>query len=175
MKKIGLLSDTHGYLDESILDSLEGCDEIWHAGDIGNLGVVEKLQKIGPLRAVYGNIDGWEIRKLYPEWIRFDCEGLNVLMIHIGGYPGKYSKYALPLLQEFTPGLFISGHSHILKIITDRSRGMLHINPGACGQEGFHKIRTIVRFSIHATRLSNMEVVELGMRGALKRDSKDEH
>lgn len=162
MKKIGLLSDTHSYMDTKILGYLTDCDEIWHAGDFGAYEVVEKLDTLGkPIRGVYGNIDGPEIRHRFPEHLRFECEGMQVWMTHIGGYPGKYPARIRNVLREDPPGLFICGHSHILKVIPDREHHLLHINPGACGNEGFHRVRTIIRFEIDAGRVSKMEVVEM--------------
>jgi putative phosphoesterase len=165
--RIGLLSDTHGYLDEGILRHLQSCDEIWHAGDIGSKEVTDKLASIKPLRAVYGNIDGNELRKEFPEDNRFTCEGVDVLITHIGGYPGRYSQHASRLIRDNPPKLFICGHSHILKILPDTKFGLLHMNPGAAGQHGFHIIRTMIRFSIDDTRIHSAEVVELGRRGAI--------
>ncbi len=167
MMRIGLLSDTHGYLDDQIIDALTNCDEVWHAGDFGGNGVAERLMALKPLRGVFGNIDGREIRGLFPEDLRFDCEELNVFMTHIGGYPGKYTKRVKDLLEENPPGLFVCGHSHILKIMRDPKLGLLHINPGACGQEGFHLMRTLVRFSVQKGAIFGLEVVELGRRGRL--------
>lgn len=165
MKKIGLLSDTHSHLDEQIFDFFEGCDEIWHAGDIGDLTVADRLEAFRPFKAVYGNIDDKEARLRYPEDLWFDCEGMSVFMTHIGGYPGRYNKRVRQLLAEKPPALFICGHSHILKVMPDEKLKLLHINPGACGRHGFHKVRTIVRFQIEESRLSNLEVIELGLRG----------
>jgi putative phosphoesterase len=160
MKRIGLLSDTHSFLDERIFSWFEACDEVWHAGDIGNMQVAEQLEAFRPLRAVYGNIDGSEIRSKYSEDLRFQCEGVDTLITHIGGYPGKYSPRIRPILLEAPPKLFICGHSHILKVIPDKTLGLLHINPGACGKEGFHKVKTIVRFMVEDGRILNLEVVE---------------
>ncbi len=168
MIRIGLLSDTHSHMDEGILTSLAECDEIWHAGDIGSVEVVGQLQALKPLRAVYGNIDGYPIRQMYPEHLRFEYEGLQVLMTHIGGYPGKYAPRIRQMLTANPPGLFICGHSHILKVIPDSNLHLLHINPGACGKEGFHKVRTLVRFTIKAGKIENLEVVELGLRGKIQ-------
>ena len=165
MKRIGLLSDTHGYLDEKIFGYFEDCDEIWHAGDIGNLQVVEQLEQFRPLRAVYGNIDDAIIRQEFPLNLRFSCEGMEVFMTHIGGYPGRYNRRVREILQKEPPDLYICGHSHILKIMPDPKLDLLHINPGACGNHGFHKIKTIVRFSISDGQLHDMDVIELGMRG----------
>lgn len=165
MIRIGLLSDTHSYLDEHILDYLEACDEIWHAGDIGDPAVTDRLSELRPLRAVYGNIDDAGLRRQFPLDQRFVCEGLDVWMTHIGGYPGRYERRVREGLQRNPPGLFISGHSHILKIMPDPKYDLLHVNPGACGHHGFHSMRTLVRFSIAAGRISDMQVVELGKRG----------
>lgn len=165
MKKIGLLSDTHSQLDDSVFQFLEPCDEVWHAGDIGNIAVADKLEAFRPFRAVHGNIDGQQVRLRYPELLRFDCEGVDVLMTHIGGYPGKYAPPMRELLRSHPPKLFICGHSHILKVMNDPALGLLHMNPGACGNEGWHKVKTLLRFDLNAGRIENLEVVELGKRG----------
>ncbi len=165
--KIGLLSDTHGYLDEKTLSYFEDCDEIWHAGDIGTIEVVDQLESFKPLRAVYGNIDGHQIRVRCPEHAHFQAEGLRIWMTHIGGTPPRYNKAIKKGLSAARPDILICGHSHILKIMTDKENsGMLFINPGAAGRHGFHKVRTIVRFELTARRIHNMQVVELGKRGA---------
>ena len=161
MKQIGLLSDTHSYWDERFNQYFADCDEIWHAGDIGSLEVIERLSKIGPVRAVYGNIDGQNIRTVFPEVNRFTIENTTVLMKLIGGYPGKYDKSVKHLLLEEPPQLFISGHSHILKVLFDKKLNLLHINPGAAGKYGFHTIRTIVRFKIDNGNFTDLEVIEL--------------
>ena len=161
MKRIGLLSDTHGYWDSRYLKYFESCDEIWHAGDIGSSELAERLAAFRPFRAVYGNIDGQDIRIQYPEINRFTIEGTEVLMKHIGGYPGKYDPSIRAQLFVRPPKLFISGHSHILKVKYDKTLGMLHINPGAAGKYGFHKVRTLVRFSIDRGNFSDLEVIEL--------------
>ena len=161
MKQIGLLSDTHSYWDERFNQYFADCDEIWHAGDIGSLEVIERLNKICPVRAVYGNIDGQNIRTVFPEVNRFTIENTTVLMKHIGGYPGKYDKSVKHLLLEEPPQLFISGHSHILKVLFDKKLNLLHINPGAAGKYGFHTIRTIVRFKIDNENFTDLEVIEL--------------
>ena len=162
MKKIGLLSDTHSYLDERILHHLSGSDEIWHAGDFGTTAVAEELATVAPLRGVYGNIDGRDVRDTQPLVQAFDIEGLRVLMTHIGGYPGHYSPAARALLQQERPGLFISGHSHILKVMPDAKLGLLHLNPGAAGRHGFHKVRTLLRFEVVAGKVQQLQVIELG-------------
>ncbi len=161
MKRIGLLSDTHAWWDERYLKHFEQCDEIWHAGDIGSVEVAEKLAAFRPLRAVYGNVDGHELRLMFPEVLRFEIEGADVLMKHIGGYPGKYDPSIRNALLMNPPKLFISGHSHILKVKYDDHLGLLHINPGAAGTYGFHKVRTLVRFEIDGGKFQNLEVIEL--------------
>jgi putative phosphoesterase len=161
MKKIGLISDTHGYLDDSVFKHFENCDEIWHAGDFGTIELAEKLQAFKPLRGVYGNIDGQDIRSLYPEHLRFTCEELNVWITHIGGYPGKYSPAIREEIYRNPPGLFITGHSHILKVIYDKNISCLHLNPGAAGKQGWQKVRTLLRFSISAEKIHNLDVIEL--------------
>ncbi|MBQ8594311.1 MAG: metallophosphoesterase family protein [Bacteroidaceae bacterium] len=161
MKRIGLLSDTHAYWDDRYLKYFEECDEIWHAGDIGSLELAERLDAFRPLRAVYGNIDGQEVRLRYPQTARFSVEGAEVLMKHIGGYPGNYDRSIVGTLMVRPPQLFISGHSHILKVKFDKTLNMLHINPGAAGIYGFHQVRTMVRFSIENGQFKDMEVIEL--------------
>ncbi len=168
MKKIGLLSDTHGYLDETIFTHFKDCDEIWHAGDIGSLGVADRLEAFKPFKAVHGNIDGGKLRQRYPENLRFDCEGLDVWITHIGGYPGRYSTRVREEIKADPPGLFIVGHSHILKAMPDKGLGLIHLNPGACGKEGFHKVRTVMRFEVLDGKLGQLEVIELGLRGAVR-------
>lgn len=164
MIKILLLSDSHSYIDDRILDYASQADEIWHCGDFGNPQVIEKLEKITTLRGVYGNIDGEKVRKIFPEVSRFTIENVEVLMIHIGGYPGKYSPLAKKEIAEKAPKLFISGHSHILKAMYDQKNNLLHLNPGACGKEGWHKTRTMMRFEINGDKIENLEVIELGKR-----------
>ncbi|HIZ06091.1 MAG TPA: metallophosphatase family protein [Candidatus Phocaeicola gallistercoris] len=161
MTKIGLLSDTHGYWDERYLQYFEPCDQIWHAGDIGSLTIAERLNSFRPFKAVYGNIDGQDIRKLFPEINRFTIDEADVLMKHIGGYPGKYDISIRNILQENPPTLFISGHSHILKVMYDKKLNLLHINPGAAGKYGYHTIRTLIRFTIDKGNFSQLEVIEL--------------
>jgi uncharacterized protein len=162
--RIALLSDTHNYLDPGIFKYFDGCDEIWHAGDIGTISICEQLAAIKPLKAVYGNIDGQDIRIQYPKDLRFNCEGMDVWITHIGGYPGHYSPLVKPEIFNHPPQLFICGHSHILKVIYDKKLGFLHINPGAAGNHGFHKVKTLVRFSIEAAAIKDLEIVELGQR-----------
>ena len=164
MTTIGLIADTHGYLDPAVFHHFERCDEIWHAGDFGNLALAEELAAFKPLRGVYGNIDGHDVRLQYPETLHFTIEGLPVFMIHIGGYPGKYAPRVGKMLKDAKAGLFISGHSHILKIVPDPALNCLHINPGAAGKEGWHKVRTLVRFTISNAKLTQCEVIELGTR-----------
>ena len=161
MTTIGLLSDTHNYLDDAVFHHFKDCDEIWHAGDIGSAPVAEKLASFKPFKAVYGNIDGYDIRSVYPESLRFTCEKVNVFMIHIGGYPGKYHPQVKKELKEHPTQLFICGHSHILKIMYDQSYECLHINPGAAGKQGWHKVRTLVRFSIDQKEIKDCVVIEL--------------
>ncbi|MBV2227746.1 MAG: metallophosphatase family protein [Sphingobacterium mizutaii] len=162
--KIGLLSDTHGYLDDAVLKHFEKCDEIWHAGDFGSMEVIEKLEAFKPLRAVYGNIDDKDIRLKFPEHLRFHCEQVDVWMTHIGGYPGKYSPLVKPEILNNPPKLFITGHSHILKVQFDPKLQLLHLNPGAAGKQGWHQIRTAMRFEINGEKIENLEVIELGSR-----------
>jgi putative phosphoesterase len=161
LKKFGLLSDTHGFVQPRIPEFFSGCDEIWHAGDIGTPEVVEQLEKLAVVRAVYGNIDGGILRKDFPEVALFTVEKLKVLMIHIGGYPGRYTPQARRLIEKYRPGLFISGHSHILKVIPDNKYHLLHINPGAAGKSGFHKSITAVRFRITEGRPADLEVLDI--------------
>ncbi|MBU8893747.1 MAG: metallophosphatase family protein [Bacteroidales bacterium] len=160
MKRIGLLSDTHAFTDEKIIDFFKDCDELWHAGDIGNIETADKISKLKPLKAVYGNIDGQEVRIVYPKIQSFTCEKVKVLMTHIGGYPGKYEKGVKELIKNFVPNIFISGHSHILKVIYDDKNKLLHINPGAAGKSGLHKLQTAVRFIIDGKEIKDLEVFE---------------
>ena len=165
MKRILLLSDTHNHLDDRILDYASQADEIWHAGDIGSLKVTDTLREINPVRAVYGNIDGAQVRREFPLDNRFTCEGVEVWITHIGGYPGRYQKRVRESMIIKPPKLFICGHSHILKVQYDKRFQLLHMNPGACGKVGFHKIRTMLRFVIDGADIRDLEVVELGKRG----------
>ena len=162
MTKILLLSDTHSHLDDRILDYARNADEIWHAGDFGNMELVEKLEELKPLKGVFGNIDDEKVRRIFPEVIRFTCEKVEVLMIHIGGYPGRYSPLARKEIMTKAPKLFISGHSHILKAMYDEKNQLLHLNPGACGKTGWHKVRTMMRFEIDGEEIRNLEIIELG-------------
>ena len=159
--KIILMSDTHGLCDKKIEKYLSNCDEIWHAGDIGSLEVVNKLRSFAPLRAVYGNIDDLNIRHEFSEFLSFDCEGVSVLMTHIGGFPGKYDTRALKKIFEVKPKLFICGHSHILRVMYDQHHNMLVMNPGAAGLQGFHQVRTLLRFDIEQGEIKNLEVIEI--------------
>ena len=161
MKRVGLLSDTHGYWDERYVQHFAECDEVWHAGDIGSLEVAEQFEAFRPFRAVYGNIDGRDVRLRYPQVNRFSIEETDVLIKHIGGYPGNYDPSVRGTMFSRPPKLFISGHSHILRVLYDKTIGCLHINPGAAGQQGFHKVRTLVRFTIDGTEIKDLEVIEL--------------
>jgi putative phosphoesterase len=164
MRKILLLSDTHGYIDEAICRHASEADEIWHAGDIGSIKVYDTLAGIKPVKAVYGNIDGREVRAVSPENEIFTCEKKKVWITHIGGYPPNYNPALKKLLQEIRPDIFICGHSHILKVMFDKNLNLLHINPGAAGTHGFHIMRTMVRFVIDGEDIKNMDVIELGKR-----------
>lgn len=164
MKRIGLLSDTHGYLDDRIYSYFQDCDEIWHAGDIGTIQILEILESWKPVRAVYGNIDDARLHATLPEKQRFMIEHVDVLIKHIGGYPGNYDRSLREEIIKNPPDLFISGHSHILKVIPDKKLALLHINPGAAGKNGLHKVRTIIRFCIDKANIQDLEVIELGTR-----------
>src|ERR1700761_6155339 len=164
MTKIGLISDTHHYLDEAVFTHFAQCDEIWHAGDFGTAAISDQLKAFKPLRGVYGNIDGYDIRSEFPEKLRFKCEDVEVLMTHIGGYPGRYAPTIRNELYTTPPQLFISGHSHILKIIYDEKIKCLHMNPGAAGNHGWHKVKTLIRFVIDGKDMKQCEVIELGSR-----------
>ena len=160
MTRIGLLSDTHGTLNPRILDFFANCDQIWHAGDIGNMETADKLASFKPLKAVYGNIDGNEVRLSYPKNQVFMCEEVKIFITHIGGYPGRYEKDARQVIELEKPGIFISGHSHILKVIFDKKHHLLHINPGGAGNSGFHHVITCVRFVIDGKDIRELEVFE---------------
>jgi putative phosphoesterase len=161
MKRIGLLSDTHAYWDDKFAQYFSECDEIWHAGDIGSETILKQLESIQPVRAVYGNIDGGLLRTICPKILRFRIEEVDVLLTHIGGYPGKYEPTIRSELYRNSPKLFVCGHSHILKVIYDKNLQMLCLNPGAAGKYGFHQVRTIMRFSIDGMNILNMEIIEL--------------
>lgn len=166
--KIGLLSDTHSYLDPTIQEHFKACNEIWHAGDIGENNVLTTLQQWKPTRVVFGNIETPEMQRALPEDLWFECEGLTIWMTHIGGTPPHYNPRIKKLLKERTPDIFICGHSHILRVLRDaKYHNMLYINPGAAGNHGFHHMKTLLRFDIEKSQVKNMEVIELGKRGAL--------
>ena len=164
MTRIGLLSDTHNYLDEAVFKHFANCDEIWHAGDFGTIAIAEKLRAVKPLKGVYGNIDGYDVRSEFPEQLLFHCEEVKVMMKHIGGYPGRYAPGVKKAIAKEKPRLFISGHSHILKVMYDDKLQCLHINPGAAGVHGWHQVRTLVRFVIDGKEIKNCEVIELGSK-----------
>lgn len=175
LKKIGLLSDTHGWLDKNIAAHFADCDEVWHAGDFGDAGLVEDLSqelqraskgKQIPIRGVYGNIDGNDLRSLFPEQLVFECENVKVMMRHIGGAPPRYNPETRKELELHRPLLFIAGHSHILKVMFDEKTGCLHINPGAAGRQGWHKVRTIVTLTIDGSNMKDCKVIELGSRSS---------
>lgn len=165
MTKILLLSDTHSYIDDRILKYASEADEIWHAGDIGEIKVADELQAIKPLRAVYGNVDNAAVRGEFPLNNIFCVDGVKVVMTHIGGYPGRYSARVKELLINEKPKLYICGHSHILKVMHDKKLNLLHMNPGAAGIHGFHQVRTMLRFTLDDGKIDNLEVIELGKRG----------
>lgn len=164
MRLIGLLSDTHAYLHPRVKYHFKNCDEIWHAGDIGNIALADELAAFKPFRAVYGNIDGDSIRKVYPKHLKFSLEGLSVWITHIGGYPNRYRPEILAEMKLNPPDLFICGHSHILKVIPDKQFNLLHLNPGASGKTGFHQVLTLMRFELNKGKIENLEVIELEKR-----------
>lgn len=164
MTRIGLISDTHNYLDDAVFKHFENCDEIWHAGDFGTIELADRLAAFKPLKGVYGNIDGKDVRITYPEHLRFKCEDVDVWMTHIGGYPDKYSPFVKPEIYNNPPQLFICGHSHILKVIFDKKINCLHLNPGAAGKQGWHKVRTLMKFDINGSKIENLIVIELNGR-----------
>lgn len=164
MTRIGLISDTHSYLDEAVFKHFDQCDEVWHIGDFGTAELAEQLKAFKPLRGVYGNIDGQDIRLEFPERLRFKCEEVDVLMTHIGGYPGRYAPKIKEEMYSNPPLLFLSGHSHILKVIFDDRIKCLHMNPGAAGRVGWHKVRTLIRFVVDGKNMKNCEVIELGKK-----------
>jgi uncharacterized protein len=163
--QIGLISDTHGYLDESVFEHFKNCDEIWHAGDIGSIEIIKKLQDFIPTRFVFGNIDSKEIQWQVPENQRFNLEGFDIWMTHIGGSPPNYNPAVKKVFKENPPDIFVCGHSHILRVVRDdKLNNMIYLNPGAAGREGFHKMRTLMRFVLNDKKITNFEVVELGKR-----------
>ena len=164
--KIGIISDTHGYYDDSVHEYFKHCDQIWHAGDIGEGEIIERLSQIAPVKAVFGNIDSIAFQQKYPEDLFFEVEGKKIFMTHIAGKPPRYNPRVKKLIKEKKPDLFICGHSHILRVIPDKEHNCLYINPGAAGKQGFHQMKTIIRFEINAGKVEHMEVVELGKRGA---------
>ena len=164
MKKIAIISDTHSFIDNKIDNIINDCDEIWHAGDFGYSKQIKKIIDNNKLKGVYGNIDGIKIRNLYPKTQKFQCEELKILMTHIGGYPKKYTPQIQQEIESYRPDIYICGHSHILKIMYDKKHSLLHINPGAAGKEGFHKVRTMVLLEIHGKHIKNLQVLELGPR-----------
>ena len=164
MKRIGLLSDTHGFLDDAVFRHFDKCDEIWHAGDFGSREVVEALQSFKPLRGVFGNIDGQDVRTIFPEVAKWKCEEANILMMHIGGYPPKYTAASKKIIAETRPQLFISGHSHILKVMYDKAFNCLHINPGAAGKQGWQQVRTLISFVVEGKEFKDLQLIELGKK-----------
>ena len=168
MRKIALISDTHSFLGDDVIEHLQNVDEIWHAGDVGNPQIIHDLEAIKTTKGVYGNIDDKEVKLIFPLNNVFVCEGVKVLMTHIGGYPGRYTKRLSMLLYEHQPDLYICGHSHICKVVRDSKRNLLHMNPGACGHEGFHQFRTMLLFDCVDAEIKNLRLVELGDRGTYK-------
>ena len=164
MTRIGLISDTHGFLDENVFKHFENCDEIWHAGDFGDIQIAKRIKEKKSLKGVYGNIDGQDIRTEFPEQLVFMCEGVKVMMRHIGGSPPKYNPETRKEILLHQPQLFISGHSHILKVMYDEKISCLHINPGAAGKQGWHKVRTIISFAIDGKDMKDCKVIELGKK-----------
>ena len=163
--RIGLLSDTHGFLDDAVFDYFAECDEIWHAGDLGSIAIFDRLHAFRPTRAVYGNVDGDDVRAALSKHLAWEGEGLTILMTHIGGYPGNYDRRARTELDRTHPDIFVCGHSHILRVERDARLQLLYLNPGACGHHGWHKVRTILRFTISKGSISAAEAIELGPRG----------
>ena len=164
MTRIGLISDTHSYLDEAVFKYFDDVDEVWHAGDFGTLALADELLAFKPLRGVYGNIDDKDVRQVYPEHLKFKCEEVNVWMTHIGGYPDRYSSNVKTEIYTKSPDLFIAGHSHILKVIFDKKIQCLHLNPGAAGKYGWHQKRTLMKFCISENKIHTLDVIELGNR-----------
>jgi len=168
LKKIALISDNHSYYGDEVTTHVQGVDEIWHAGDIGDLSSIAKYREMATFRAVYGNIDDQSVKDLFGLNLIFECEGIKVLMTHIGGYPGKYNGRVIKLIQIEKPNLYICGHSHICKVIPDKVNNLLHMNPGAYGHHGFHKMRTLLLFDIDKGKIQNLRAVELGLRGLIE-------
>jgi uncharacterized protein len=168
MKKIVLISDTHGHLDPKLIKHIKECDEVWHAGDIGDMSVVDEIRKLKPLQAVWGNIDGQRARSEFKEHLIFNCEETRIYITHIAGYPGRWGKGVKERLLIEKPDVFICGHSHILKVMYDKSLNLLFMNPGACGISGFHQVKTFLKFEIEGKEIKNLNVVELGPRAAVK-------
>jgi len=165
MLRIGLISDTHHFLDDNVFKHFDACDEIWHAGDFGTIDIARRLSDFKPLKGVYGNIDGTDIRRVYPEDLHWQAEGVKVFMTHIGGYPPRYNPRVKKAIEADPPQLFICGHSHILKVMFDEKLQCLHMNPGAAGRQGWHTVRTLIRFTIDGNNMKDCEVIELGSRG----------
>jgi len=165
--RIGLISDTHSHLDPTVFEHFKNVDEIWHAGDIGDAAVINALESFKPVRAVFGNIDDKSIQARFPEDLWFDCEGFNIWMTHIGGAPPNYNPRIKKILKERVPNIFICGHSHILKVKKDPQYNLLYLNPGAAGNHGFHIMKTLIRFELIKKEIKNMDVIELGKRGAI--------
>jgi uncharacterized protein len=165
MLRIGLISDTHHFLDDNVFKHFDTCDEIWHAGDFGTIDLARRLSDFKPLKGVYGNIDGADIRRVYPEDLHWQAEGVKVFMTHIGGYPPRYNPRVKKALEADPPQLFVCGHSHILKVVFDEKLQCLHMNPGAAGRQGWHTVRTLIRFTIDGNNMKDCEVIELGSRG----------
>lgn len=163
--KIGVMSDTHGWIDPAVYEHFAGVDEIWHAGDAGSIDVITDLESFRPLKAVWGNCDDFRVRSATREFLFFRVGAKSVLLIHIGGYPGRYAPRALGLIEELKPDIFVCGHSHIVRVMHDKNRGMLCINPGAAGRTGIHRVMTLLRFTIDNDTLSDMEIIEFGSRG----------
>lgn len=166
---VGLISDTHSHLGSDVTKHLKDCDEVWHGGDIGDEATADAIEALGiPVRMVYGNIDHKGLQSRYPKDLIFTIEGLKVYITHIGGYPGRYYSNPLSIIKEEKPDVFICGHSHILKVMPDKSNGLLHMNPGACGKKGLHKFRTMLKFDIVNGKVENLRAIELGLRGAIE-------
>lgn len=168
MKKILVISDTHGHFDPKLVKHIQAADEVWHAGDIGDMKVVDEIKKLKPLRAVWGNIDGQKARVEFKEHLIFNCENTKIYITHIAGYPTRWAKGIKERLIEVKPDVFICGHSHILKVMYDKSLNLLFLNPGACGISGFHQVKTFLKFDIDGKEIKNLQVVELGPRAEIK-------